>query len=66
MPETWVSAARVIREMLGKLSEEYNLAGDMFLYSRLLKPAKAGLVETERERRTMRFLKVRKILGSSH
>lgn len=66
VPETWTSAARVVGEMLGKLSEEYNLAGDLFLYSRLLELAKAGLVETEGERRTMRFLKVRKIPESSH
>ncbi|KKH94692.1 hypothetical protein EO95_18585 [Methanosarcina sp. 1.H.T.1A.1] len=66
VPETWASAARVVGEMLGKLSEEYHLAGDMFLYSRLLELAKAGLVETEGERRAMRFLKVRKIQGSSH
>lgn len=66
VPETWTSAARVVGEMLGKLSEEYHLAGDMFLYSRLLEQAKAGLVETEGERRAMRFLKVRKIQGSSH
>ncbi|MDD3041462.1 MAG: hypothetical protein PHW56_00685 [Methanosarcinaceae archaeon] len=51
--------------MLGILSEEYNLAGDMFLYSCLLELAKIGLVETEGERRAMRFLKVRKIPGSS-
>ncbi len=66
VPETWTSAVRVVGEMLGKLSEEYNLAGDMFLYSRLLELAKAGLVETEGERRTMRSLKVRKIPESSH
>lgn len=65
VPGTWTIAARVVGEMLGKLSEEYNLAGDMFLYSRLLKLAKDGLIETEGERRTMRFLKVRKVPDSS-
>lgn len=65
VPETWTSAARVVGEILGKLSEEYHLAGDMFLYARLLELAKAGFIETEGERRAMRFLKVRKIPDSS-
>lgn len=63
VPETWVSAARVVGEVLNKLSEEYDLVGDMYLYSRLLELARAGLIETEGEHRAMRFLKVRKTPG---
>ena len=62
VPETWVNAARVVGEVLSKLSKEYNQVGDTYIYLRLLELAKAGLIETEGERRSMRFLKVRKVL----
>jgi len=60
VPDEWRSAARVVGEALGTLSEEYQLSGDLFLYSRLLHLVDAGRVTCRGERKAMRLLEVKR------
>jgi hypothetical protein len=60
-PSNWKSAASIVGEVLGKVTDEYHLTCDSFLYSRLLSLAEKGLIETEGNPCSMRHFKVRRI-----
>jgi hypothetical protein len=61
VPSNWISVARLMGEVLAKVTDEYHLTSDSILYSRLLNLAEKGLIETEGNPYSMRHLKVRRI-----
>ncbi|GAB7016577.1 DUF3658 domain-containing protein [Methanogenium cariaci] len=59
VPGEWRSAARVVGEALGKLSDEYHQTGDLYLYSRLLYLVDMGTITCRGDKKAMRLLEVK-------
>lgn len=59
VPEEWISAAEVVGETLGQLSDEYHQTGDLYIYSRLRHLADTGKVSCRGDNTSMRSLEVK-------
>ena len=60
VPDEWTSAARVVGETLGQLSDEYHQIGDNYIYSRLRHLADTGDISFRGDRMSMRSLEVKR------